>query len=789
MVFKYLSCALAPGDLELKDVRYASIPHFDGVASLRTAGTTLFRHLVLVLLSLWLWSGVVIAEPVQLDVVTSFESVNFPNHFVRHRFSLGELTRINVDLDRQDASFIVRRSLTGQQGAVSFESVNYPGYFLRHQSFRILLHKNDRSDLFRRDASFVVRSGLADAWSASFESVNMPGHFLRHRDFHLWVERSDNSDVFRRDASFRPKRGFSASVSLDAATKFESANFPGYFIRHRFSLGRITRLYSDLDQKDSTFVPRTALNGAPYAVSLESSNYPGHFLRHQNFRLKLHRNDASDVFRQDASFVVRPGLSRLPGTVSFESANFPGYFLRHTNYELWIARDDGSELFRQDASFRQGGGAKQLSLESMNIPDHFIRHRFSQGELTPVAPDSNRYRQDATFVARPALSGASSGISFESVNYPGHFLRHQNYRLILSRDDGSDSSLFRQDASFVQRPGLATGSGMSFESVNMPGHFIRHRGFHLWVERNDGSDLFRWDASFREPRTLFQEPQLMQTAGHGLYVEPGRCTRFFRSWRRGGEEGNYSMMNICPWIMGIAQHCRARDAFVAIAYDANARRYLTCSPYSRPDDVLDQAEHIARGVYEGLVTAYVAAAPYLGPIVSGVACVNGVIYACATLALDVAGETVQLPPEATQALAIANEVTACIEGNFIDCAQLGARGARSAGVTIPGEEAVKVFQDAQQCRNGDFRACVRLGFAAADAAGVPVDVGASDVADIQSCLEGDDEACMSLANRAARAANFPLGGVTQGAENAQRCAAGDANACTQLGRSLAEAAR
>jgi hypothetical protein len=315
----------------------------------------------------------------------------------------------------------------------------------------------------------------------------------------------------------------------------------------------------------------------------------------------------------------------------------------------------------------------------------------------------------------------------------------------------------------------------------MPGHFIRHRDFHLWVEQNDGSDLFRQDASFRQPR-------LHENTGHGLYVQPGRCTRFFRAWRGGYEDD--SLMEICPWVMGIAQHCAARDAFVAVAYDAESHRYLTCAPYSHPDDILDQAEHIARGVYQGLVTAYVAAAPYLEAAVSATACLNGVIYGCATLALQLAEEAgLQLPGEAAQAIDIAEEVTSCLEGNAIDCAQLGARGARAAGVTIPGVDVGTVAEQAQQCSDGDFRACIRLGLSAANAAGVPVDVGSDDVLDIQACLEGDDEACMSLAQRVAPRTDFPLGGVAQGAEHAQQCASGDAEACTELGRALAEAAR
>jgi hypothetical protein len=720
------------------------------------------------------------ADGLSLNVVTSFQAVNVPEHYLRHRLTLGELTRVNNDLDRRDASFIVRPALSGTLGAVSFEAVNYPGHFLRHQSFRLKLHRHDGSELFRQDASFIAHPGLAYAAAASFEAVNVPGHFIRHRNFNLWIDPNDGSELFRRDASFEPEYGLAGSVSVGAGTMFESVNYPGYFIRHRFALGRITRVWSGLDSKDATFILRPALSGPWDAVSFEATNYPGHFLRHQNFRLKLHKNDGSDLFLKDASFIVRPGLSRLPDTVSFEAVNVPGHFLRHTNYELWIAPDDGSDLFRMDASFRQPQFAPEASWESLNVPNHFIRHRFSLGELTPVARDSNLDRQDATFIMRPGLGGQPGSVSFESVNYPGHFLRHQNFRLVLSRDDGSDSNLFRQDASFYQQPGLADGHGKSFESVNMPGHFLRHRDYHLWVEQNDGSDLFRWDASFRQPRQH-------ENTGHGLYVSPGHCTRFFRSWRNGAEDE--SLLDICPWVMGIGKHCEDRDAFVAVAYDADGR-YLTCAPYSHPDDILEQAEHIARGVSEGLVTAYVAAAPYLEPAISGIACLNGVVYGCATLALQLADQAgLELPGEAAQAIEIAEEVTACIEGSAIDCAQLGARGARAAGVTIPGEDAVHVAEDAQQCGDGDFRACIRLGLTAANAAGAPVDLGSGDELDIQGCLEGDEEACLSLAQRVAQRVDFPLDGVTQGAENARQCASGDPEACTALGRALAAAAR
>lgn len=147
---------------------------------------------------------VLFAAPNGATAQNSFESVNFPGHFVRHAHSLGEITRIKSELDRKDGTFVLKPALSGPQGAVSFEAVNFPNHFLRHQHNRVKLHQNDGSDLLKKDASFIPRPGLAGT-GISYESVNYPGSFLRHRDFHLWVEKNDGSELFRNDASFQAR--------------------------------------------------------------------------------------------------------------------------------------------------------------------------------------------------------------------------------------------------------------------------------------------------------------------------------------------------------------------------------------------------------------------------------------------------------------------------------------------------------------------------------------------------------------------------------------------------------
>jgi len=138
-----------------------------------------------------------------LNKVVAFESVNRPRHFIRHAYSLGEVTRISTELDRKDASFKIVPGLADRSGShVSLESVNYPGPSLRHEHDRIKLAKFDNRELFKQDATFRLVPGLADANAISFESFNYPGKYVRHYEFHLFIAAADG-DLVRKDATFR----------------------------------------------------------------------------------------------------------------------------------------------------------------------------------------------------------------------------------------------------------------------------------------------------------------------------------------------------------------------------------------------------------------------------------------------------------------------------------------------------------------------------------------------------------------------------------------------------------
>lgn len=271
---------------------------------------------------------------------------------------MGLLTTVETDLDRADATFVVRKGLTGAPETVSFEASNLPGHFLRHANFKVGLHKNDGSDLFRADATFKRHGGDEIFAIDSYESVNFPGHFLRHQNFELVLAKHDGSDQVWLDSQWLrlpppPKGAQPGTVS------FQSVNFPGHFIRHRNFLGEISRIGSDLDRSDATFVVRAGLwkeGPFPKGVSLESRNLPGHYLRHQDFRIKVQEDDGSDLFRKDATFAYVSGYGDLAskgyGTLKPVHSPHRDYYVRHQNFELWIAESDATPLFGLDATWQ-----------------------------------------------------------------------------------------------------------------------------------------------------------------------------------------------------------------------------------------------------------------------------------------------------------------------------------------------------------------------------------------------------------------------------------------------------
>ncbi|MEG3636431.1 glycoside hydrolase family 43 protein [Micromonospora palythoicola] len=101
----------------------------------------------------------------------------------------------------QDAQFRVVPGLADAAG-VSFESVNYPGHYLRHYGFDFVLAANDGSAVFAADATFRQVAGLANSSWSSFRSYNYPDRYLRHYNYLLRLDPINDAQA-RADATFR----------------------------------------------------------------------------------------------------------------------------------------------------------------------------------------------------------------------------------------------------------------------------------------------------------------------------------------------------------------------------------------------------------------------------------------------------------------------------------------------------------------------------------------------------------------------------------------------------------
>jgi Alpha-L-arabinofuranosidase B (ABFB) domain len=149
----------------------------------------------------------------------SLQSANFPDRFVRHQNFLGELSPIQSNLDRQDATFWLMDGATVGD-VVELRSTNFPLHVLRHQDFRLKLHEYNpplappggarpetpEERLLREDSRFILERGLAEPGNpaaVSFRSFNFHDRFIRHRDFHLFVEAPGTGPPGPQDATFR----------------------------------------------------------------------------------------------------------------------------------------------------------------------------------------------------------------------------------------------------------------------------------------------------------------------------------------------------------------------------------------------------------------------------------------------------------------------------------------------------------------------------------------------------------------------------------------------------------
>jgi hypothetical protein len=189
----------------------------------------------------------------------------------------------------------------------------------------------------------------------SFESANKPGFYVRHQAEALWLHQSDNSDLFKADASWAQQTGWWRSAVILPTGNFQSLRVltPGFdnrYLRHIDGVANTEVVTSGSDavlKADATWrlVPGLA-NASCY--SFESRNFPGEYLRHQASRVKRMPLENSELYRQDATFC---SAGAQGGGVRFAAINYPSRYLRHYASQVWIADGYGGSDWNTSASF------------------------------------------------------------------------------------------------------------------------------------------------------------------------------------------------------------------------------------------------------------------------------------------------------------------------------------------------------------------------------------------------------------------------------------------------------
>ena len=126
-------------------------------------------------------------------------------------------------------------------------------------------------------------------------------------------------------------------------------------------------------------------------MSIEPTSTPGTVLRHSSFAMFATAPDALTA-QGDGAFKVVAANNGQSGYVSFQSVNFPDHYLRHSSFRGYLQPADSTPTFKDDTSFAivpaLNSNAVQFSIQSYNFPDHYLSVKPGTNEVWLLVPGS-----------------------------------------------------------------------------------------------------------------------------------------------------------------------------------------------------------------------------------------------------------------------------------------------------------------------------------------------------------------------------------------------------------------
>ena len=159
-------------------------------------------------------------QPFLLNSYVSLRPFSYPAKYMRHRNFLGEVTEVQSELDKLDATFRVvpgfveARDEAGNVirpeaiDAVALESLNFPGQFLSHAPGdpRLKLKPFEDTPTFKEHATFSMQPGFANSAGVTFSALSDPHNslYIHHTGSELWVHPKDLQSYpsFPKEATF-----------------------------------------------------------------------------------------------------------------------------------------------------------------------------------------------------------------------------------------------------------------------------------------------------------------------------------------------------------------------------------------------------------------------------------------------------------------------------------------------------------------------------------------------------------------------------------------------------------
>ena len=277
-----------------------------------------------------------------------------------------------------------------------------------------------QGELFR----VVQPSLLGTAGSISFESTSRPGYYIVNRGGEIFIESQSSygadENTFKNECSWFPRK----DIFFDGFTSFESVIKPGYYIRHKSRRLQLTKLNSQSDRNDASFIMSDAAGGGTVTVeelwmqfigktiTLESKALPGYY-----WHIETGGGRKGDAYlsRRPGVFLMVDGLWG-EGTVSFESTKQPGHYLRWRRRDGKIVleenRGNSGETYKKECSFHPWDGKffdGFISFDSSHRRNEWIRVKQNQNNILDATPiDSYAGHSDASFLMREATPSVTN---------------------------------------------------------------------------------------------------------------------------------------------------------------------------------------------------------------------------------------------------------------------------------------------------------------------------------------------------------------------------------------------